>query len=180
MVLAAMAAGALIVMVIQWRSETPVETVAGDNTQTLFETDSTDERTHLYFSDREQRHLISEQRQLGPSDNPVVFAENIVKALIKGPRDALVGTIPPGTRLRALFIDDRQTAYVDLSGAVTEDHPGGAQTELLTIYSIVNSLILNVDEIETVRLLIGGRETVTLAGHIDIQTPFSANMLLIR
>ena len=54
------------------------------------------------------------------------------------------------------------------------------QIELLTIYSIVNSLILNVPNIKAVKILINGNEAKTLAGHIDLQTAIKANMLLIR
>jgi hypothetical protein len=48
------------------------------------------------------------------------------------------------------------------------------------VYSIVNSLILNVTDIEAVKILIEGQESITLAGHIDLQQPLKANMLLIR
>jgi hypothetical protein len=51
---------------------------------------------------------------------------------------------------------------------------------LLTIFSVVNSLILNVSEIDRVKILIDGSETSTLAGHINLQVPFKAHMLLIR
>ena len=50
----------------------------------------------------------------------------------------------------------------------------------ITIFSIVNSLILNVPQIKTVKFIKGGREALTLAGHIDIRLPFKANMLLVR
>ncbi len=45
---------------------------------------------------------------------------------------------------------------------------------------MVNSLVLNVPEIERVQILIAGNEAPTLAGHIDLQLPVKANMLLIR
>jgi hypothetical protein len=61
-----------------------------------------------------------------------------------------------------------------------ENHPGGIKLELITIYSIVNSLILNIPAIDAVKILIGGREALTLAGHVDLRFPFKANMLLIR
>jgi len=39
---------------------------------------------------------------------------------------------------------------------------------------------LNIPEIHAVKILIGGRESMTLAGHIDLRFPLKANMLLIR
>ena len=40
--------------------------------------------------------------------------------------------------------------------------------------------ILNIPEIKWVKLLIGGKEVQTLAGHIDLEFPLEADMLLIR
>jgi hypothetical protein len=37
-----------------------------------------------------------------------------------------------------------------------------------------------VPEVEAVKILINGDESATLAGHIDLQVPVKANMLLIR
>jgi hypothetical protein len=39
---------------------------------------------------------------------------------------------------------------------------------------------LNIPEIDRVKILIGGGDTMTLAGHIDLRFPFKANMLMIR
>ena len=112
--------------------------------------------------------------------DPVAFGRAIVEALIKGPQKGLVRTIPVGTGLSAIFIDSEKVCYIDLSAAVKEHHPGGSNSEMLTIYSIVNSLILNVSEIKQVKVLIDGNEAPTLAGHISLQDPFRAHMLLIR
>ncbi len=135
---------------------------------------------HLYFADRNNNFLTAEQRVILHPDDPADLAHAIVNALIKGPQKSLVKTIPADTRLRALYIIPDGTCYVDLSPAVRENHPGGSKSELLTIYSVVNSLVLNVSEIERVQILIDGNETPTLAGHIDLQLPVKANMLLVR
>ena len=135
---------------------------------------------HLYFAGRNNYFLMAEQRVILHPDDPADLAHAIVNALIKGPQKSLVKTIPADTRLRALYIIPDGTCYVDLSPAVRENHPGGSKSELLTIYSVVNSLVLNVPEIERVQILIDGNETPTLAGHIDLQLPVKANMLLVR
>ncbi|UCD82415.1 MAG: GerMN domain-containing protein [Desulfobacterales bacterium] len=135
---------------------------------------------HLYFADRNNSFLKSEQRiMLQPAD-PVGFARAIVQSLIKGPQKGLLPTLPPGTELSALYITPDNVCYVDLSEAVRKNHPGGSNSELLTIYSVVNSLILNITEIERVKILIGGNEASTLAGHIDLQYPVKAYMLIVR
>jgi hypothetical protein len=135
---------------------------------------------HLYFSDKSNSFLTAEERNLLHSDNPVEFAKLIIKALIEGPRKGHMRTIPAGTTIRALYLTGDGTAYVDISNTIENSYPGGIKTELFTIYSIVNSLILNIPEIDAVKILIGGREAMTMDGHIDLSFPFKANMLLIR
>jgi len=135
---------------------------------------------HLYFAEKSNSFLSAEERILQRPDDPIVFGRMIVEALIRGPDSGLMRTVPTETLIRAFYLTDDGTAYVDFSTEIKDKHPGGAGTELMTIFSIVNSLVLNVDDIRTVRLLVGGRETNTLAGHIDIRKPFKADMLLIR
>jgi spore germination protein GerM len=135
---------------------------------------------HLYFASRNSYFLMAEQRVVLHPDDPVGLADTIVNALIKGPQKGLLKTIPADTRLKALYITPDGTCYVDLSEAVRNNHPGGSKSELLTIYSMVNSLVLNVPEIERVQILIEGNQAPTLAGHIDLQLPVKADMLLIR
>jgi spore germination protein GerM len=139
---------------------------------------------HLYFSDKDNSFLKAETRDLTGdlfyTDNSDEFGENIVQALIEGPRTGLMRTIPANTTLKAFYITRDGTAYVDLSKAIRDDHPGGVKSELFTIYSIVNSLTLNIPEIGAVKILVGGKETMTLSGHIDARFPLKPNMLLIR
>ena len=135
---------------------------------------------HLYFADKENSFLIAEERVLLRSDDPAEFGKTIIESLIRGPQEELMRTIPAEAALRALYVTQDGTAYVDFTEAVKENHPGGSKSELMTIYSIVNSLILNIPEIDAVKILIGGTESMTLAGHIDLRFPFKADMLLIR
>jgi spore germination protein GerM len=135
---------------------------------------------HLYFSDKDNPFLMAENRVLKGPPEPEFFARSIIEALIRGPQQGLARTLPATTAIRAIFVTHQGTCFVDLSSAVAENHPGGIQSELLTIYSIVNSLVLNVPQIKAVKILINGTEAMTLAGHIDLQIPIKANMLLIR
>jgi len=138
-------------------------------------------KIHLYFADKGNSFLIAEERTISQSPDPAEFGKTIIEALIKGPLEGLMRTIPVDTALSAFYVtQDGRTAYVDLTKEVKERHPGGIKTELITIYSIVNSLTLNISGIDAVKILIGGHESMTLAGHIDLRFPLKANMLLIR
>jgi hypothetical protein len=135
---------------------------------------------HLYFADRQNEFLMAEERPVFSSDGPEQLGVTIITELIKGPEKELMRTIPAGVSLRAFYIAENKTAFVDLSKDITTKHPGGIKSEILTIYSIVNTLILNITEINAVKIIIDGHESLTLTGHIDLRSPFKANMLLIR
>ena len=173
--------GSAILVVIHDAHSEPVIASRGEAQQlTAALKPSKKSPVHLYFSDRQNIFLMSEQRVLLHADSPTSLARAIVEALIKGPQEGLVRTIPSATVLRAIYIATDNVCYVDLSEMVRKNHPGGSNSELLTVYSIVNSLILNISAIDRVKILIDGQEVLTLAGHIDLQFPAKANMLLIR
>ena len=94
-------------------------------------------------------------------------ARQILQKLLEGPRrPGLFPSIPKDTKLQEVFVDDTATAYVDFSDPISANHPGGIANEQATIYSIVNSLTYNLKEIRQVKILVGGTERETLAGHI--------------
>jgi len=179
-VLAVIAASAIFMVLLNMPAKSPTVKQFDQNIQTKDTQHSEKTVVHLYFSDKENSFLIAEKRALFHPDNPAEFSKIIINALIDGPREGLMRTIPDGTILRALYVTQDGTAYVEISDAIKDAHPGGIKSELFTIYSIVNTIILNIPGIDAVKILIEGRESMTLAGHIDLRFPFKANMLLIR
>ena len=138
---------------------------------------------HLYFSDKGNQFLMAEERVLKSPKDPEFFARSIVEALIKDPQQGLSRTIPAETAVRAVYLTPEGTCYLDLTSDIAEGHPGGITSELLSIYSIVNSLVLNVTEIEAVKILINGDESMTLAGHIEhrsVERPFSNGTKIVK
>ena len=132
----------------------------------------------LYFTDREGSRLALERREI-----PVGFIDALtrsaIESLLSGPeKENLTKTIPEGVQIRSMFVKDG-TAYVDFTSSITANHVGGAWTELLTIYSIINTLTENFAEIGKVQLLIDGRESETLAGHVDISRPLPGRVQLL-
>jgi spore germination protein GerM len=135
---------------------------------------------HLYFADRGGLLLAAEARVMPRQADVCQRAHWLVTELIRGPQQGGLPTLPPETGLRALFLTPDETAYVDFSAAIQEHHPGGVRSELLSVYAVVNTLILNLPEVSAVKILIEGREVSTLAGHIALTAPLNADMLLIR
>jgi spore germination protein GerM len=135
---------------------------------------------HLYFADGEQLFLKSEQRVLKAQVEPSARARQIVAALIDGPQNALHRVLPEKTHVRSAYVSPGGTAYIDLSQEAVDHHPGGARREQLTVFAVVNSLVLNMEQVRAVKLLVNGRETDSFAGHLDLRYPFTADMLLVR
>lgn len=179
-ILAIIAGTAVFGVMLMRKANSPVGSQPGEFQHRIHLNSAQTTLVHLYFSDKENDFLIAEERTLEHPDNPAFFARNIVEALIKGPQQGLVRTIPEETAIRAIYVTQYGICYVDLTAGIVDHHPGGIKSELFTVYSIANSLVLNVPEIEAVKILVNGNESATLAGHIDLQVPVKANMLLIR
>jgi spore germination protein GerM len=179
-VLAVIAASAIFMVLLNMPEKSPTDIQFDQSIQTTDAKPLEKSVVHLYFSDKENSFLMAEKRALFHPDNPDEFGKIIINALIDGPQEGLMRTIPAGTILRALYVTQDGTAYVDISDAIKDAHPGGIKSELFTIYSIVNTIILNIPGIDAIKILIEGHESMTLAGHIDLRFPFRADMLLIR
>ena len=135
---------------------------------------------HLYFADARNPFLVTEKRVMANSGDPGQQGRQLIEKLIEGPHEGSSPTIPKETQLRAFFLLDDGTAVVDFSPEFIENHPGSCRMEQLTLFSVVNSLILNVPEIKRVKILINGAEMQTLAGHLTLAFPLTADMLLTR
>ena len=137
-------------------------------------------KARLYYVSADGTRLTAVERDVPYADGPVQQAREIVSAQIAPAADPLVSAIPPGTTLRALFISDRGTAYVDLGGAPASAHGGGTVDEILTIYAIVNALTSNLPAVTGVQILVNGKEVDTLAGHVDLRRPLAQDLRWVQ
>mgnify|MGYP003345282791 CR=1 FL=1 len=104
----------------------------------------------------------------------------IVEALLSPPPVPFVQVVPNGTALRGFYLTPTGDAVVDLSGDATAKHPGGTTAELLTVYSIVNTVTTNLPSVKRVQIVVDGEEVDTLAGHVDLRQPLEPDLSLIR
>ncbi len=134
----------------------------------------------LYFSDNEGEGLIGEKRKILKKNVVKEEAKETIIELIKGPKGKLISTLPPRTKLLTLQINDAGLAKVNFTLALSKDHPGGSSAEIMTVYSIVNSLALNFPQIKRVQILIDGKPIETIAGHLSLMQPLSPKSDLIK
>jgi hypothetical protein len=90
-----------------------------------------------------------------------------------------VATLPPATRVNDVFVLAHGVACVSLSGEVAGGLPGGSRAELLTVYSIVNTIVTNFPAVSRVQLVLNDQLATTLAGHVDIGRPLPPDMTLV-
>jgi spore germination protein GerM len=133
----------------------------------------------LFYVSDDGARLTSVEREV-PFAEGAEQAREIVSAQIAAVPEPLVSAIPPGTTLRALFITEQGDAYVDLSREIASAHSGGTLDELLTVYTIVNVLTVNLPAVRSVQILIDGKEVATLAGHVDLRQPLQKNVALVQ
>ena len=128
----------------------------------------------LYFFDINSLRLAGEERELDLSPDVNGRLKQIITELLGDSISGLYQTIPAGTILYEVYVDEQSTAYLDFSHHLKDEHIGGTTSESLTIAAILRTVRMNfADEIRKVQILVEGLETDTIGGHIDISKPFS-------
>lgn len=79
--------------------------------------------------------------------------------------------------VRSLYLRSNGLLVLDFEKRVKYNQAAGTYEELRAIRSIVKTLTRNFKEVESIKFLVGGQETKTLAGHIDISRPLSLDDL---
>ncbi len=139
------------------------------------------ERTvNLYYADPNSEKLASEQRTIPLNRALNQTISTAIKELIKGSKGNLINPIPSNTVLREIRIDSDGVVWADFSSHLSQSHPGGSSAEIMTVYAIVNTILLNFNEVKKVRILIEGKSVDTLAGHINLSEPFLVDRSFIK
>jgi spore germination protein GerM len=137
-------------------------------------------KAQLFYVAEDGAHLIGVERDVPFAEGTVEQARRIIEAQIAPVAEPLVSAVPHGTKLRALFVTDRGDAYVDLSREMVSAHSGGSLNELLTVYTIIEALTVNLPAVISVQLLVEGKELDTLAGHVDLRRPLARNLAWVQ
>jgi hypothetical protein len=135
--------------------------------------------TLFYVADNGSE-LVLANAEVPFGETPVEQARRIVEAQVQPPPQGTLSAIPAGTKVRAVYLSPRGEAYVDLSSEASRGHTGGSLGEALAVFAIVNAVTVNLPDIPAVQILIDGKETDTLAGHIDVRHPLKRALEWVR
>lgn len=157
--------------VIPWISSQPVRQIEKKTTTNIPEGEKIKRTLYFCLDDR----LASEEREIIlKKDDFATQVKDVLRELIKGPVNDLRLTplIPEETKIKSIFLDNNGICYLNFNREIQEKFPGGTWTELLSLYSIANTVIENFPEIRGVQILVEGYSIETLSGHIDARYPF--------
>lgn len=133
----------------------------------------------LFFESKGSPGLVMEERTVPFSADLADQVRVVVEELIRGSQTGLVSTLLPETKVLDVFVAPRGIGYVDLSKHASEGQREGSDAELLAVYSVVNSVTVNLPSIRRVQILVDGRPASTLAGHVDISRPLPSDMTFL-
>ncbi len=133
----------------------------------------------LFFQAADRPGLMIEERAVPQSNDLSRQIKSVVEELIAGSKNGLAPTLAPATRVLEVFVTARGVAYVNLSKEAAEAAGGGSEAELITVYSVVNSLAVNFPAIKRVQILLEDKPRPTLWGHVDLTRPLPPDMTLL-
>ena len=136
-------------------------------------------KARLFYVTEDGQRLEGLERDVPYSNQSAEQARAIIEAQLAPAAAPLMTAIPANTKLRAVYLTPEKEAYIDLSQDVRTAHPGGLVNEMLTIYTLVNVLTVNLPAVERVQILVDGKEVDTLAGHVDLRRPLPKQLELI-
>ena len=126
----------------------------------------------LYFVNAKGDKLVSEKRTatVRMSERN---ADKVMAMLIEGPRvDNHYASMPPGSAVNEILIRN-SVCYVDMNESFVTNQVGNVEQEMLTLYSIVNSLT-SLYSIDTVQFLIDGQQR-DIYKTVQLNTAFTFN-----
>lgn len=133
----------------------------------------------LYFASSDGQTLVAETRLINECEREEDCLRDTVQALIDGPQGDLVAILPQRASLRELTVAD-SLARIDFSQDLVAAHPGGTQSELLTVYGLVDTLTVNFPHLRQVQILVEGVAVPTLKGHVDLRQPVYPDFSLVE
>lgn len=133
----------------------------------------------LYFSAADGQTLVAESRAIAGCQGEEDCLRDTVQALIDGPQGGLTPILPKRTTLRNVTVNG-SLVTLDFSRDLVSGHPGGTQSELLTVYGLTDTIVANFPHLRQVQFQVDGAALETLKGHIDLRQPLFANFGLVE
>jgi spore germination protein GerM len=128
------------------------------------------ERVTLFVAHDDDGTLRAESARIPLPSGRQQRAEELLRALVSLYVDKSSSPHPlgSGAEVRSVFLVDPGVAVIDLNSAFADTHRSGVLVEELTIASLIHTISANTPGILKVKILVDGKDRVTLAGHVDL------------
>ncbi|MEO8378134.1 MAG: GerMN domain-containing protein [Acidobacteriota bacterium] len=165
--------GLPLVTACKKKTETPVNLNAANKVSVR--------SVRLYF-ESPQMLLVAEPRKVPVPESAAAALPIVARELLKGPATPPLSRLfPEDTVVRGAYLLPGGTAIVDLGGPTLIGGWGtGSHQELMSAYSLVQTLTANFEEVRRVRVLINGSPAETLAGHVSLAKSLGPHLELVE
>ncbi len=131
----------------------------------------------LFVADKNHTGLSRLEKMIDTGETVEEKIYGALKALFDE-EAASSSLFPEEMVVREVFVYDT-TAVVSLDGDFRRKFKGGVWTELLAVYSLVNTVSENFGEINGIRILIDDKETDFFVDHVDITRAFESDFSFV-
>ncbi|MGB9080853.1 MAG: GerMN domain-containing protein, partial [Desulfuromonadaceae bacterium] len=122
----------------------------------------------LFFA-AEGTRLARETRNIDPCEDDNACLESVLDELLNGPVGELGETLPEGTTVDAVRMEDNQ-ATIEFNRTFSDEMLSGSSAEMLAVYSVVDTVAANFPQIQKVKINVDGNKEVVLR-HLDLSDP---------
>ena len=133
------------------------------------------QKVTLFFGDNES-HLIREAREIEACEDRSRCLRSLLEELFVGPVGELTAVIPEWTTINSVKIDGN-LATVDLGKDFAESLEPGSSAEMMAVYAIVDTICINMPEIQHVKITLVGDQAAHLR-HLDLSEPLEPDYSL--
>jgi hypothetical protein len=120
--------------------------------------------------------LVREARELEACGEVQECLENLLDELFSGPVGDFEEALPESSSVKSVLIEG-DLAVIDLNQAFATDLPSGSSAEMLAVYSIVDTVCVNLPQIARVKLTVEGNPNTRLR-HLDLSDPLQPDYSL--
>lgn len=133
----------------------------------------------LYFIQADGRSLVPETQEIPGCEDDRDCIRSLLEVLRGGSQEGHLAVLPKATGILDIELEN-DLVRINFSRHLVDLHPGGSLSELLTVYSLTNSLSENFSYLRQVQILVDGQVQQTLKGHVRIDQPVYADFSYSR
>jgi hypothetical protein len=130
----------------------------------------TSREIQLYFTAPAGDFLVAESYEIPACDQDSDCIRSLLDGLINGSRQGNLPVLPKETQVVTVEVIN-DLVRIDFSRQLVDFHPGGSLSELLSVYSLINSINENFPYIRQLQIVVEGEVEQTLKGHVRIDQP---------